>query len=81
LYGLPFGLLVDIIYALTGSELVRERPYLIPLVMIGGLFASYRITLAHAWNLRADRLRRRAEWRLRWGLEEERGAEASDDEG
>jgi hypothetical protein len=81
LYGLPFGMLLDIIYALTGSEVTMERPYLIPLVMIGGLFFSYSITLARAWNSRADRLRRQFEWRERCGLPEAQSPETSDDEG
>jgi hypothetical protein len=62
LFGLPFGLALDVVYAVSEFELVVQHGWLIPLTMVGALFACYRLVLARAWNERAQRLARRKAW-------------------
>ncbi|HEX6272541.1 MAG TPA: hypothetical protein VFZ53_05860 [Polyangiaceae bacterium] len=61
LLGMFFGMLANVVVALTSSPLVpRPHVLLFPLATALGFFVIFRVTFAYSWNRRAARLRARS---------------------
>jgi len=59
LLGCFFGMLANVVVALSASPAHRPHVVVFPLLTALGFFALFRITFAYSWNRRAARLRER----------------------
>jgi hypothetical protein len=59
LLGTFFGMLANVVVALTATAAHRPHVIVFPLATALGFFAIFRATFAYSWNRRAARLRAR----------------------
>ena len=61
LLGFFFGMLANVVVALTANAAHRPHVLVFPLFTALGFFALFRATFAYSWNRRAARLRARSD--------------------